>query len=331
MDLTITIPTYNEEVDLRACLSSLAKQDYDKKKFEVIIVDNESTDTTLSVARSFSKQLSIRCITNPIKDAEVSKMVGFRHAKGKYFMYMDADMVFREKKFIRSMLYPLQKNQRVSGVFCQFVVNPTHPPLTRTLSYDVFQRDPIFTFFTTSIEDIVTKKHKTYWECTCTKDLIPPQSLMVYRRQLILDYAKRNQQLIDNEIPAVLVHQGHTAFAFVPSVGVEHLLLRSLPELWRKRTRNLARTYYPNKDQRLFTWISWKRDWPKVGIWALYTGSILLPIITSLFRAGQYKDSCFLNEATLNLVSTASIAYGVLRGNRGGHAQIISPKERPSS
>ena len=313
---TIVIPAFNEEEDIKGCLESIAIQDVPKSSFEVIVVDNYSTDNTIKVAENFKKRINIRLLKNKIKDAEVSKKIGFENAKGEFFMYMDADMRFADKQFIKKMLLPLKLDKRIAGNFVKFKVNPSHPPLTRTLSYDIFQRDPIFEFFTIGIEDIVEKKNKDFWLCKCDHMHVPPQGLMIYRRKLIFDYIKDKPQLIDNEIPAVLVEKGHHYFAFVPSTGMEHLLLRSLKELWKKRIRNLQRTYYPNVQTRKFKWINWKKDWPKVILWMLYTNSLFLPALTAIYKSLKYKDRCFLNEPMLNLASTYAIIFGILTNRK---------------
>ncbi len=314
---TITIPTYNEERDLGECLESISRQDFPKERFEVIIVDNYSQDKTVQIAKSYSKKINLRVILNKIKDAEVSKKVGYDNSKGEFFMYLDADMRFSDENFIKKTLFPFENDKRIVGNFIRFTVNKKHPPLTRALSYDEFQRDPIFKFFTIGIEKIVIEKKKDYWLCKCSKDKIPPQGLMIYRKALIKNYIKDKKQLIDNEIPAVLVGEGHYYFAFVPSTGVEHLLLRSLKELWRKRVRNLERTYVPNVESRKFRWIDWKNDWPKVGIWMLYTNILIFPMISAIYKSLKYGDSCFLSEPMLNLVSTYSMVYGVLKNREG--------------
>lgn len=312
LDFSIVIPTYNESKDIGECLKSIAKQNYPKDKFEVIIVDNYSKDNTIKIIKSFYGKINIKILMNPIKDAEVSKMLGFKNAQGKFFMYLDADMRFSDENFIRKMLFPFSDDSKIVGVFVRFLVNKKHPPLTRTLSYDEWQRDPIFRFFTFGVKELIFEKKERYYLCKCYKDKVSPQGLMIYRKDLLNEYSKNKKQLIDNEIPAFLVSQGHHNFAFVPDTGVYHLLLRNLKELSHKRIRNLERTYYPNKEKRLFKWINWKKDWPKVGIWLLYTNSIILPILLAIIKALKHKDLCFLNEPILNLVSTYSIIYGVL-------------------
>ncbi|MEK6890812.1 MAG: glycosyltransferase family 2 protein [Nanoarchaeota archaeon] len=310
--LSIAIPTYNEEVDLKVCLEAISEQKYPRNLIEVLIIDNYSNDKTIEVAKSFSKKINIKIIKNKIKDAEVSKMIGFNNSSGEFFMYLDADMKFSDDRFIEKMLLPFKLDKRITGNLVQFVVNRKHPTLTRTLSYDEFQRDPIFKFFTIGIKDIVIEKKSEYWLCKCDKDKVPPQGLMIYKKKLIESYANGKKQLIDNEIPAVLIEKGHEYFAFVPSTGVEHLLLRNLNELWRKRVRNLERTYYPNVGERKFKWINWKKQWMMVGIWLIYSHIVIFPIVNAIYKSFKYRDICFLNEPMLNLVSTYSIIYGVL-------------------
>jgi hypothetical protein len=96
---------------------------------------------------------------------------------------------------------------------------------------------------------------------------------------------------------------------------VFHLLIRNLKELAIKRVRNLERTYYPNKSNRKFRWVNFKKDWPKVLLWLIYTNSFIIPIISSFGKTIKYRDLCFLNEPMLNLVSTYAIIYGVIKNN----------------
>ncbi len=315
--LSIVIPTYNESRDIKTCLDSIARQGIEKDKIEVIIVDNYSTDDTISIARSFSEKINLKIKFNKIKDAEVSKMKGFMIAKGKFFMYLDADMAFSDKNFVRKMIYPLENDLSIAGVFVRFLVNPKHPPLTRTLSYDPWQRDPIFRFFTASPKDIIVQNQKNYFVCKLAKNKIPPQGLMIYRKKIIENYVKDKRQLIDNDIPVAIFNEGYTKFAYVPQTGVYHKLLRTLKELSRKRIRNLQRTYFPNQKERLFKWIDWRKDWPRIGIWLLYTHSPF-QFINAIYNSIKHKDICLLNEPAINIVSTYSIIWAVLGNMKNG-------------
>src|SRR3989344_1152398 len=47
--VSVVIPAYNEEKGIAACLDSIQQQQYPKEKVEIIVVDDGSTDDTLSV------------------------------------------------------------------------------------------------------------------------------------------------------------------------------------------------------------------------------------------------------------------------------------------
>jgi len=95
MDISIVIPAYNEEKSLPELLRLLSKVLNDlNKKYEIIIVDDGSTDGTLTIARSLKteypvlKVLSFR--KNYGKSAALSE--AFKLASGEYVITMDADL-----------------------------------------------------------------------------------------------------------------------------------------------------------------------------------------------------------------------------------------------
>ncbi|HEV9036866.1 MAG TPA: glycosyltransferase, partial [Puia sp.] len=52
--ITVLIPARNEEANIAGCLGSLARQSYPRDRFEVIVLDDHSTDGTAETIRSFS-------------------------------------------------------------------------------------------------------------------------------------------------------------------------------------------------------------------------------------------------------------------------------------
>lgn len=88
--LSVVIPALNEEKLLPDCLASLQAQDYDGRS-EVIVVDNGSTDSTASVARSFGA----RVVPCPEKrNAFYAREKGASAAKGDIIIQADADTVY---------------------------------------------------------------------------------------------------------------------------------------------------------------------------------------------------------------------------------------------
>lgn len=88
--VSIVIPAYNEESNIAATLESLVAQKT-SKKFEVILVNNASTDNTKGVAETFSDKLTIRIIDEPQKGRGIARATGFDHAQGDIIFSLDAD------------------------------------------------------------------------------------------------------------------------------------------------------------------------------------------------------------------------------------------------
>ena len=57
MKLSIILPTKNNERTIGQCLEAIAQQSY--KDYEVIFVDNFSSDSTLEIAKSFTEKMHI--------------------------------------------------------------------------------------------------------------------------------------------------------------------------------------------------------------------------------------------------------------------------------
>ena len=57
--ITVCIPAYNEEKNIAECLQALVNQTTNEK-FEVILVNNNSTDQTIAIAEQFKKKLQLK-------------------------------------------------------------------------------------------------------------------------------------------------------------------------------------------------------------------------------------------------------------------------------
>ena len=85
MNISVVIPTFNEEKLLSKCLESLQKQTV--KPFEIIVVDNNSTDTTAAIA----KKMGVKVISEKNQGISFARNAGFNAAKGDIIARLDAD------------------------------------------------------------------------------------------------------------------------------------------------------------------------------------------------------------------------------------------------
>src|SRR3989344_3651152 len=85
---SIIIPSKNEEALIDKCLSSVCSQS-SKRSYEVILVDGQSTDRTLEIAKKY--KIDILYESRPGKTFALQK--GLMHAKGKIICFTEADCI----------------------------------------------------------------------------------------------------------------------------------------------------------------------------------------------------------------------------------------------
>ena len=88
MDISIIIPTLNEEKYLPKCLDSIAKQDY-SGSYEVILGDGCSKDRTLKIAKEYGAKV----VTEPKKTISAGRQKACEKAKGRIIVSTDADII----------------------------------------------------------------------------------------------------------------------------------------------------------------------------------------------------------------------------------------------
>lgn len=89
MKISVVIPAYNEELLLPYCLSSLKKQQLPKDKYEIIVVDNNSTDQTAQIARRYKA----RVVYEARRGIVYARAKGVAEASGDIIVGIDADCV----------------------------------------------------------------------------------------------------------------------------------------------------------------------------------------------------------------------------------------------
>src|SRR5512134_723869 len=92
--ISVVVCTHNRAALLRQALDSLAGQTLDRARYEVIVVNNGSTDETPSVVRAFQvteHACSLRLVDEPALGLGYARNTGWKTAKGEYVAFMDDD------------------------------------------------------------------------------------------------------------------------------------------------------------------------------------------------------------------------------------------------
>ena len=107
---SIIIPAYNAAATLAECLGALDRQTIDRASFNVIVVDDGSTDGTAEIAR----RAGVKVISQPHSNPAVARNRGARAARGPILVFTDADCV-AAADWLAEMLAPFT-DPRVTGV-----------------------------------------------------------------------------------------------------------------------------------------------------------------------------------------------------------------------
>jgi cellulose synthase/poly-beta-1,6-N-acetylglucosamine synthase-like glycosyltransferase len=128
--VSIIIPAYNEEKVVANCIKSIESSKY--RNFEIILVDDGSTDNTLQVMKRYANPPRVQVISQANSGKAAALNRGFQQARGEILFFVDADGIFTQST-IREMLngftsekvgavcgndYPMQVDSLLRKLYC---------------------------------------------------------------------------------------------------------------------------------------------------------------------------------------------------------------------
>jgi len=92
--VSVIVVCYNERDNIDRCVSSLLDQEYPEDCFEIIFVDNGSTDGTQNIVRRYGDvHKRVKIVVNSIRGIAGSRNMGLRSARYDLVVFIDADCV----------------------------------------------------------------------------------------------------------------------------------------------------------------------------------------------------------------------------------------------
>ena len=128
MQVSIIIPVHNAEKYVGRAVRSALDQTFDKKKFEVIVVNDASNDNTSKILDYYSNNIynNIKIINlKKKKGLAYSRNEGIRASSGQYVVALDADdFIYNDLIYIESCF--LNLNPQWDAVSCDYVIVNEH-------------------------------------------------------------------------------------------------------------------------------------------------------------------------------------------------------------
>ena len=191
LEISVVIPSYNNEIYLSNTVRHLLNQDLPRSQYEVIVVDDGSTDQSADRVRSlvekevgkfnFKYVLSPRLRPRKMGDANyragISRNLGVKHARGRLLVFLDSD-ILTPTNFLSDLLV---KHQRYDVIQCKRLNLIESVSNERTCFQDV---KPSVDTFTTedgywerfhALQDWMSQPF--FWKYTCTYGLSMPLKL----------------------------------------------------------------------------------------------------------------------------------------------------------
>lgn len=108
--LSIIIPAYNVQSYIQKCIDSCFSQDIDISLYELLIINDGSTDSTLDIIEeSAQKYSNIRIFSQKNGGLSAARNVGIVNAEGKYIWFIDSDDYIRSN-VLKKLLSDLEKD-----------------------------------------------------------------------------------------------------------------------------------------------------------------------------------------------------------------------------
>ena len=122
MKASIIITCYNRERHIARAIRSALSQNFEKDQYEVIVVDDGSTDNSLKIINDFGDEIRIISLEKNM-GLPTARNQGIRKAKGRFIVHLDSDDYMHEDLLYVEYLH-LAMNPDWGAVACDyFVIN----------------------------------------------------------------------------------------------------------------------------------------------------------------------------------------------------------------
>ncbi|MFW6382696.1 MAG: glycosyltransferase, partial [Haloferacaceae archaeon] len=216
--VSVVVPVYNDPEGLDATLDSLLAQTYPSDRYEVVVVDNDSGDETLAVARSVADAhpdlVRVERETD-VQSSYAARNTGIGAAEGDLLAFVDADVI-PDPDWLATAVSSMECRDAVYAG-CRVAVEPSEPTLAGR--YDAYTGFPVERY----VED----------------NGFAPTCALLVARSVVDDVGRFDETLVsggDVEFGHRVAASGRTLH-YLPEARVVHPARTSLKSLLDKHVR----------------------------------------------------------------------------------------------
>jgi glycosyltransferase involved in cell wall biosynthesis len=193
--VSIIVPVYNAEKYIEETLQSILNQDF--KDFELIVIDDASTDNSFKKIKEISKKdQRIKIFKNKTNKGRAGTVnVGFSQSKGEFIAFCDADDLMYPERLKKQFSF-LKKNSEIDLIYGNIIKFwPNNIEKLRKAATFKNSSEPL------NILKQESKKNKNYKHASSilhSKDYIPGSSI-IFRKKIIDQGIKMDENLKNSE------------------------------------------------------------------------------------------------------------------------------------
>ena len=224
--VSVILPVRNEAEFIQRVLTELVGQDYDRRRFEVIVVDGESTDDTPALVRTFAERHENVCLLrNPKRLSSAARNIGIRAARGDVVVVVDGHCEIGDHRFLAKLATAFV----TSGADC----------LGRPQPLDVSQANSLQRAIAAARSSRLGHHSESYIYASKAQ-FVPAKSVAVAYRRSVFEKVGYFDENFDACEDYEFNHRTDLAGLrcyFAPEVAVRYVPRGSLPSLFRQMIR----------------------------------------------------------------------------------------------
>ena len=288
--VSVIVPVRNEAAFVRHTLEQLLVQDYDPQRFEILVADGRSEDTTREIVRAMQERhANLRLLDNPRCLSSAGRNVGIRAGRGDILVVVDGHCELDNPNYLRDLAEAFER----SGAECVGRPQPLDVSEATTLQKAI-----------AAARSSRLGHHPDSHIYSAAEGFVRPQSVAIAYRRTVFGAVGMFDESFDAcedvEFNHRLDKAGFRCF-FTPKVGVRYFPRNSLSGLFRQMVRyGRGRVRLMRKHPETFTLPGFV---PALFVLGLLVGPIFA--LLSPWLAVSFLASVGLYAATVLLFSLA--------------------------
>lgn len=299
---------------MRSCLSAIQRQKFPASQYEIIVVDDYSTDNTCEIAREFGAAI----VKSGHRHIERSKAIGIQKSKGKYIFFIDADIELIEKDILALSVALLEKTPAFGVQIVQWQYAKSHSLYDRycelfgvnnPLTYMLGRRGVLSPYESTWMdEEAVIKEGKDYSLITLELPVLRTfgsQGFMI--RRSAVEKLRASKYFFHLDAVSQLVSKG-TDKLIILKRRIRHTYVDSFYQFHKKLYRNMI-LYFKYKTYRTYSYGASSIRFPFV-LFAM--GTIVIPLYQSIRGYVKIQDPAWFLHPVFCITVPIVHAYATI-------------------